>query len=77
MEIKLLTGSWDKEGTAAAVKEVRRNRLDPSVLLFDQISMPVISMPADVPVSVSSIFGSMFVFLLFVAYSDCCSDVSP
>jgi hypothetical protein len=44
--------TWDKEGTAAAtVKEVRRNRLDPSVLLYDQIAMPVMSIPDDKPIN--------------------------
>lgn len=45
--------TWDKEGTAAtAVKEVRRTRMDPTLLLYDQIALPVLSVPANQPLNV-------------------------
>jgi len=46
-----MSGTWDKEGT---VKESRRTRLDPAVLLYDQIALPIINTSFTEPVNVKS-----------------------
>jgi len=52
--VVFLIGSWDKEGTTVSgVKEVRRTRMDPAALLFEQISVPIMSLPNNKPLKVS------------------------
>jgi hypothetical protein len=49
-----LAGSWDKDGTAGSgVKEVRRTRMDPAALLFEQIAVPIMSLPSNKPLKAS------------------------
>lgn len=49
----ILKGSWDKDGTASTgVKEVRRTRMDPAALLYEQIAMPIMSLPSNKSVKV-------------------------